>query len=135
MASKTSPNIPAHDTIIHDLAFLPGSCSRKLQGVMCSGNEMTEALLFEQRELVGRLDALAARIHQDKDPASKARSKVEYAEERAHYVQLLRKVQPSPYSFSSACKLEHPSPYVVGMCEPANSLIGPISRSLRPYTA
>ena len=69
---------------------------------------MTEALLFEQRELVGRLDALAASIQKDKDPASKARSKVAYAEERAHYVQLLRKVQPSPHSFSSACDLEHP---------------------------
>jgi hypothetical protein len=80
---------------------------------------MTEALLCEQRKLVGRLDAIAARIQEDKCPASKARSKEEYAAGRQHYVQLLRKVQPSPLLFIRV-QLEHPSQYVLGMWEPAN---------------
>ena len=57
-----------------------------------TGNKMTAALLCEQRELVARLNALANRIEEDKNPASKARNKVLYSEEREQYVQLLRKV-------------------------------------------
>ena len=78
---------------------------------MTSGKELTVALLCEQRELVGRLHALSARIEETKNPASKVRSKVEYAKEREHYVQLLRKVRLSPHSDLSACNLAHPASY------------------------
>jgi len=49
-----------------------------------------------------------------------------YSKEREQYVQLLRKVQPSPHSFASACNLEQPSPYAVGMWEPTNQLPSPL---------
>ena len=75
-----------------------------------TGKDMAAALLCEQRELVARLNDLANCIEEDKNPASKARSKVLYSKEREQYVQLLRKVQPSPRSFASACNLEQPSP-------------------------
>jgi len=78
---------------------------------------MTAALLCEQRELVARLNDLANCIEEDKNPASKARSKVLYSKEREQYVQLLRKVKPSPHSFASAC-LEQPSPLNVGTYQP-----------------
>ena len=80
---------------------------------------MTEALLRE----------LAEGMEENKNPASKARSKVDHAEEREHYVQLLRNVQPSPHCYPSVCNLEH----AVGMWEPANQLTKPISRSLLPF--
>jgi len=79
---------------------------------MCNTDEcvemvkrMTAELFREQRELVGRLNAMHRQIEKDKHLASKVLRKIEWLEERDRAVKRLNKVPPSPHSVPPASGL------------------------------
>ena len=71
-------------------------------GMVKEVKEVTAALFHEQRELVGRLNAMQAGIEHDPRLVSKTLRKIEWMEEKERAVKRLKQVQPGPPSFPPA---------------------------------